>query len=197
MTNLLSELKDNEYILVGYVPLLNWYNLTPVLTEKIRIIVPLSDAVANNKPSLLNAIAANEVLCASMTDKGCNVLALKIITSPFLTERLLVFVVFPTPETPPTVVPVPASPLVSELPPFIDNDGILLLLLLLLLISTALSIPLPLMSLFELSNKFEFDDIIEFEEFMLLLLFFKLLEFVEFIPVAPTEPIGELFCEEG
>ena len=43
-------------ILAGIEPLLNWYNLPASGTEKTRMIVPLSEAVANFVPSLLKAI---------------------------------------------------------------------------------------------------------------------------------------------
>jgi hypothetical protein len=50
------ELKDMLNILAGMEPLRNWYSFWASGIEKIRIIVPFSDAVANNVPSLLSAM---------------------------------------------------------------------------------------------------------------------------------------------
>lgn len=60
-------LKAMLYIREGIEPLLNWYSLLPSGTEKTRIMVPLSDAVAIIVPSLLNIMQDSGDLCASTT----------------------------------------------------------------------------------------------------------------------------------
>lgn len=52
-------LNDMLKILDGIEPRLNWYNLWPSGTEKTRIMVPLSEAVASRVPSLLSVMQAS------------------------------------------------------------------------------------------------------------------------------------------
>ncbi len=76
------KLKDMLYIVEGYVPLRNWYSLVPFGSEKTRIMVPVSDAVAKSVPSLLRAMQDKGALCASTTFKASSFRASNIRTSP-------------------------------------------------------------------------------------------------------------------
>jgi hypothetical protein len=64
------------------VPLLNWYSLVPFGKEKTLIIVPVSEAVANNVPSLFNAMHDKGARCASTTLSASNFKVSNIRTSP-------------------------------------------------------------------------------------------------------------------
>lgn len=77
-------LNDMLYILEGIEPRRNWYSLLPSGTEKTRIIVPLSDAVARSVPSPLRVIHANGERCASTTLMASSFRVSKIKTSPLV-----------------------------------------------------------------------------------------------------------------
>ena len=66
--NLLFISKDKQFISTFFVPRRNSENFWPSFVVKIRINVPLSDAVANNVPSLLIAIHAILESWAGITD---------------------------------------------------------------------------------------------------------------------------------
>lgn len=76
------KLKDMLYIVEGYVPLRNWYNLVPFGSEKTLMIVPVSEAVASKVPSLFSAIQDNGARWASTTFKALSSTASKIKTDP-------------------------------------------------------------------------------------------------------------------
>ena len=75
-------LKAMLNILEGIEPLLNWYSLCASGTEKTRMIVPLSEAVASRVPSLLKVTQDKGDLCASTTLTASNLTASNIRTSP-------------------------------------------------------------------------------------------------------------------
>jgi hypothetical protein len=77
-------LKDMLKILDGIEPRRNWYSLRPSGTEKTRMIVPLSEAVAIRVPSLLSVIHANGDRCASITFMASNFKVSKMRTSPLV-----------------------------------------------------------------------------------------------------------------
>lgn len=75
-------LKAMLNILAGIEPRLNWYSLPASGTEKTRMIVPLSEAVASFVPSLLKAMHERGDLCASTTFIASSLIVSKIMTSP-------------------------------------------------------------------------------------------------------------------
>lgn len=83
-------LNDMLYILEGIEPRRNWYSLCPSGTEKTRIIVPLSEAVARSVPSPLSAMHASGERCASMTLIASSFKVSKIKTSPLVGETWVV-----------------------------------------------------------------------------------------------------------
>jgi hypothetical protein len=78
------ELKDMLYILAGIEPLLNWYSFWASGIEKTRMMVPFSDAVASNVPSLFSAMHDSGELCASMTFTASILVASYMRTSPLV-----------------------------------------------------------------------------------------------------------------
>lgn len=75
-------LKAMLNILAPYVPRRNCATLSPLGTEKTRITVPLSLAVASNVPVLFKLRCANGDLCAWMIFVTDRERASKRITSP-------------------------------------------------------------------------------------------------------------------
>jgi hypothetical protein len=73
--NVEVELNDMQYILAGIDPRRNWYNFSPPGTEKTRMIVPFSDAVASNVPSLFRAMQDKGELWASITFAASSLVA--------------------------------------------------------------------------------------------------------------------------
>lgn len=80
--NVELRLNDMLYIVDGYVPLRNWYNLSPRGTEKTRIIVPVSEAVASSVPSLFSAMHERGARCAPTTFMALSDNVSKMRTSP-------------------------------------------------------------------------------------------------------------------
>jgi hypothetical protein len=78
------ELKDMLNILAGIDPLLNWYSFCASGTEKTRMMVPFSEAVANSVPSLFRAMHDSGELCASITFTASILVASYIRTSPLV-----------------------------------------------------------------------------------------------------------------
>lgn len=78
------ELKDMLYILAWIEPRRNWYSFVPSGTEKTRMMVPFSDAVASRVPSLFKAMQDNGELCASITFAGSSFVASYIMTPPLV-----------------------------------------------------------------------------------------------------------------
>jgi hypothetical protein len=79
-------LKDMLNIRDGMDPLRNWYSFLPSGTEKTRMIVPLSEAVASRVPSLFKAMHDRGDLCASTTFMASSFWASKMRTSPLVGE---------------------------------------------------------------------------------------------------------------
>ena len=77
-------LKDMLYILEGIDPLLNWYNFWAPGTEKTRMIVPFSEAVASSVPSLLSAMCDKGLACASIMLICSSFVASYNMTSPLV-----------------------------------------------------------------------------------------------------------------
>jgi hypothetical protein len=75
-------LKDMLNILEGMDPRRNWYSLSPVGTEKTRMMVPLSDAVARRVPVLLIDMQDNGDRWATTTFTVSSFEASKSRTSP-------------------------------------------------------------------------------------------------------------------
>ena len=75
-------LKDIEKIRDGIDPRRNWYNLCASGTEKTRMIVPLSEAVASTVPSLFSTTRDNGDRCASTTFMASSLIVSKSNTSP-------------------------------------------------------------------------------------------------------------------
>lgn len=78
------ELNDMLYILAGMEPRLNWYSFCASGMEKMRIMVPFSDAVASSVPSLFSATQDRGELCASITLTASILVASYISTSPLV-----------------------------------------------------------------------------------------------------------------
>jgi hypothetical protein len=79
------------YILAGIEPRRNWYSLVPSGTENTLIIVPFSEAVANNVPSLFMAMHDSGELWASITFAGSSFVASYIMTPPLVGGTWSVF----------------------------------------------------------------------------------------------------------
>lgn len=71
-------------------PRRNWYSLWPSGTEKMRMMVPLSEAVASKVPSLFSAMSARGERWASMTLIASSFTASKIRTSPVVGDTCVV-----------------------------------------------------------------------------------------------------------
>ena len=68
----------------GMEPRRNWYSFRASGTEKTRMMVPLSDAVARRVPSLLRAMHKSGERCASTTLMASSFTASKRRTSPLV-----------------------------------------------------------------------------------------------------------------
>lgn len=66
----------------GYVPLRNWYSFVPLGSEKTLMIVPVTEAVASNVPSLFKAIQDSGARWACTTFNALSSTASKIKTAP-------------------------------------------------------------------------------------------------------------------
>src|SRR5512142_3360931 len=76
------KLKDMLYIVDGYVPRRNWYSFCPFGTLKMRMMVPVSEAVASSVPSLFSAMQQSGERWASTTLTALRLTVSKISTSP-------------------------------------------------------------------------------------------------------------------
>lgn len=71
------------YMREGMLPRRNWYSFFADGTEKTRMMVPLSEAVARRVPALLRQMQERGERCAWMTLMAWSLRASKIKTSPF------------------------------------------------------------------------------------------------------------------